>query len=118
MAEPLPNHLRAYRRRDGLTQKQLIQLLGRSDAKTVSRYERYARIPDLETALACQVIFGVPAEQLFPGLYAAAEARVHKRARLLLRRLERQPSARPDDPAVALLARLARQRPDANDTSL
>jgi transcriptional regulator with XRE-family HTH domain len=92
MANHLPNHLRAYRRRDGLTQGQLSYLLGGSDATTVSRYERFARKPNLETALACQAIFGVPAHELFPGVYGEAKARVAARARKLLGRLAKDRS--------------------------
>jgi transcriptional regulator with XRE-family HTH domain len=99
MADNLPNHLRAYRRRDGLTQGQLSFLLGAYDAATVSRYERYVRQPDLETALACQAIFDVPAEEIFPGVHASVEARVRKRASLLLDRLAAEP-ATPDAPRI------------------
>jgi hypothetical protein len=56
----------------------------------ISRFERLARLPNLETALACQVVFGIPAHELFPGVFAEVEKTVTKRARLLSDQLRAQ----------------------------
>lgn len=69
----LPNHLRSYRKRLGLSQAEIAYLLGCKSAAKVSRYERFQRIPGLVTALRYEAVFGVPANVLFAGL--ADEAR-------------------------------------------
>ena len=63
-------------------------LLGCQSGTKISRFERLARHPNLETALACQVIFGIPANELFPGVFAEVEKTVVERARLLAARLK------------------------------
>ena len=65
-------------------------LLGCQSGTKISRFERLARQPNLETALACQVVFGVPAHELFPGVFAEVEKTVIERARLLSGRLQSQ----------------------------
>jgi transcriptional regulator with XRE-family HTH domain len=65
-------------------------LLGCQSGTKISRFERLARQPNLETALACQVIFGIPAHELFPGVFAEVEKTVTERARLLSGRLQAQ----------------------------
>jgi hypothetical protein len=63
-------------------------LLGYHSGTEISRFERLARHPNLETALACQVVFGVPAHELFPGIFAEVEKIVTERARLLSEQLK------------------------------
>jgi hypothetical protein len=58
-------------------------LLGYQSGTKISRFERLARQPNLETVIACQVVFGVPAHRLFPGVFAEVEKTVTERARLL-----------------------------------
>ncbi len=81
------NYLRTHRKRTGLTQDELALLLGCKSGTKVSRYERLTREPNLETAFACQAIFGVPAHELFPGLYQNVEQIIKKRAELLKEKL-------------------------------
>lgn len=81
------NYLRAHRKRTGLTQDELALLLGCKSGTKVSRYERLTREPNLETAFACQAIFGVPAHELFPGIYQNVEQIIKKRAELLKEKL-------------------------------
>ena len=84
------SYLRTHRKRGGLTQDEMAFLLGCQSGTKISRFERLARRPNLETALACQVVFGVPARELFPGLFAEVEKTVSGRARLLSERLQAQ----------------------------
>jgi hypothetical protein len=49
----------------------------------VSRDENCARVPDLQTALAYEAIYGKPVRELFAGLYERAERGVAVRARIL-----------------------------------
>jgi hypothetical protein len=70
-------------------------LLGCQSGTKISRFERLARQPNLETALACQMVFGVPAHEIFPGMFAEVESLVTERARLLVSRLRAQREQHP-----------------------
>lgn len=84
MTSPLlPNHLRANRKRLALSQDDVALLLGIRDGTNVCRYERFLHAPDLEAALACEVIFQRPISELFPGLYQKIEKKVAQRAKTL-----------------------------------
>ena len=61
----------------------------------VSRYEQFVRVPSLETALACEVIFQRSASELFGGLYQKVERQVAERAKALHKRTEQSELARP-----------------------
>jgi transcriptional regulator with XRE-family HTH domain len=90
MIPRIMSYLRTYRKRGGLTQDEMAFLLGYQSGTKVSRFERLARHPNLETALACQVVFGIPAHKLFPGVFAEVEKTVTERARLLSDQLQSQ----------------------------
>jgi transcriptional regulator with XRE-family HTH domain len=87
MASRIMSYLRTYRKRVGLTQDEMAFLLGCQSGAKVSRFERLARTPSLETALACQAIFGVLPHEIFSGLHAEVEKAITERARVLSRRL-------------------------------
>ena len=80
MAEHMPHYVRRYRLRAALTQKEMAHLLGCKSPATVCQYEARKREPDLRTALAYQVVFGVPVEELFPGIHREVEQEVLSRA--------------------------------------
>jgi len=82
----LPHHLRANRKRLALSQEDVAFLLGSDDGGQVSKYEHFARIPALETALAYEVITKRSLAELFGGMYQDAEQKVADRARILLER--------------------------------
>src|SRR2546429_9576493 len=63
----LENYLRTYRKRSGLTQREVAFLVGCRNGAQVSRYEKRRRLPPLRTALACEAAFGVPVAELFAG---------------------------------------------------
>src|SRR2546422_5660745 len=87
MAHRLPNYLRTHRKRAGLSQDEVAYLLGCRSGAKVSRYERLARKPSLETAFAYEAVFKVPARELFAGVYEKVEAEIRKRARVLAGKL-------------------------------
>jgi transcriptional regulator with XRE-family HTH domain len=58
-------------------------LLGSKDGSAVSHVERGAREPSLRSAFACEVMFGVPARELFPGTYEEVEQELKTRAQTL-----------------------------------
>ena len=83
----LPNYLRTYRKRSNLTQDEVAFLLGSRTGAKVSRYERFSRQPNLETVFACEALYGVPARELFAGLYQKVEETIHQRAQVLAKKL-------------------------------
>lgn len=93
MPGKLNNYLRTYRKRAGLSQEEMAFLLGCQSGAKVSRYERFSRQPTLQTAVAYEVIFGIPVRDLFAGLGQKAERPVIKRAQLLIQKLK---TAEPD----------------------
>jgi transcriptional regulator with XRE-family HTH domain len=87
MASPrLSNYLRTHRKRLGLSQAELAHLLGAEGGAKVCRYEKFVRVPTLETALACEVVFKKPVSELFAGLYQNIERRLAIRAKRLAQR--------------------------------
>jgi transcriptional regulator with XRE-family HTH domain len=87
MVSRLKNYLRYYRRRSGLTQRELAYMLGLSDS-AISRIERNIGQPTLTVALACQVLFGASPSNLFPEVFSQVETAVKKRALKLHERLQ------------------------------
>ena len=83
----LPNYLRVYRKRLGLSQNEVAFLLGWRNASQPSRYEHFSRVPALRTALALAVIFQVSVCELFSGEYQKVENAVRRQAQRLESRL-------------------------------
>ena len=75
----LENYLRTFRRRSGLTQREVAFLLGWENGAQVSRYEKRRRLPPLATALACEAVCGVPAAELFAGVRESAVKTIRRR---------------------------------------
>lgn len=76
--KPKQNNLVLYRRRMGLTQKQVARLLGHRDATMISHYEHGRALPPLLMALSLEIIYRVPVAFLFPELYDELKQRVRK----------------------------------------
>jgi transcriptional regulator with XRE-family HTH domain len=75
----LASHLRTHRRRAGLSQRQVGQLLGyRGDAQ-VSRHENSEAAPLLASAFGYQIMFRVPLHALFPGIYENVKESIERR---------------------------------------
>jgi transcriptional regulator with XRE-family HTH domain len=89
VSHKLENYLRTYRKRSGLSQEEVAFLLGCQTGTKVSRYERFARKPSLETLFAYEVMFGAAARELFAGSFEKVEKRISHRAQLLTRKLNR-----------------------------
>jgi len=94
MSHKLPNYLRAYRKRAGLTQDEVAYLLGCRSGAKVSRYERFARQPSLETVFAYEVIFRTPARELFAGVSHTVERKTARRIKSLALKLHRANTGR------------------------
>jgi transcriptional regulator with XRE-family HTH domain len=95
--EVLTNRLWQARKRRGLGQKQVAYLLDHPDMERISRYERGARLPSLETALKLEIVYGVPLRLLFKELFDELEDEVWGRvnASAPLRKLYGERAARP-----------------------
>jgi DNA-binding XRE family transcriptional regulator len=91
----LPNYLRAYRKRCGLSQEDLAYAVKLSGKSEWCEIERYRRQPSFRTAVACEQVFGVPASQLFAGAAASTAMETRRRLRTLRSRLAAK--ARVDD---------------------
>ena len=90
MTHKLPNYLRVHRKRAGLSQDEVAQLLGHLSGAHLSRYENFRYTPALAAAFAFEVIFQAPARDLFAGVYQEVEQSVVSRAGFLVRRLEKR----------------------------
>jgi transcriptional regulator with XRE-family HTH domain len=93
----LPNYIRSHRKCSGLSQEHVAVLLCSGDGTKISRYEHFTQQPNLETAIALEILFRTPVRTLFAGVSEKVERKVAKRAGLLSRNLEQR---RPDRTAV------------------
>jgi transcriptional regulator with XRE-family HTH domain len=84
----LENYLRSHRKQSGLTQEEVAFLLGCEDGTLLSRYEKRRWLPPLETALACEAIFGIPVGELFAGKRQEVGRNIEKRRLELKARLQ------------------------------
>jgi len=65
----LPNYIRAYRKRIGLSQRELGQALGYAEEGSVGRHETFQAVPPLATAIGYAIIFQAPVSEIFAGLW-------------------------------------------------
>lgn len=85
----LASYLSSHRKRSGLSQERLGNLLGYPDEGPVSRHERLRSTPPLRTALGYEAIFQIPVSELFPGVYERIKQDVEQRLAELERTLQR-----------------------------
>jgi transcriptional regulator with XRE-family HTH domain len=83
--------LRTLRMRSGLTQKELAGLLGFRTDVPVCRHETSKSIPDLQTALGYEIIFGVSLQSQFPALYRSLEPLIEERIARFKAHIEDKP---------------------------
>jgi transcriptional regulator with XRE-family HTH domain len=93
MERPLKSYLRTYRRRWGLTQRELAFLIGAESRTTVSRFEQLKRFPNLAATVACLFVFDTTVLDIFPGYFSEIKAAVLERANELYEQLQGEPSA-------------------------
>ena len=85
----MENHLRAHRRRCGLSQRDLAELVGYLREWQIWRHERAEALPPLHIALAYEVIFEIPVSKLFRGLNAKVTEEVRRKISVMREELER-----------------------------
>lgn len=80
----------------------MAMLLGSSDQTRISRYELNKRRPNIDVALALEIILGVSARTLFAGRFAALQETIRKRAAdlppLVAQRFLKRDSVTPSQP--------------------
>jgi len=76
----LNNRLWNARRKIGLEQKQLANLLGHKTSDQISRYERGTRFPNFKTAFKLAIIYGMSLQELFPEHYERYRREVQAKA--------------------------------------
>jgi transcriptional regulator with XRE-family HTH domain len=74
------NRLMLYRKRMGLSQKQVASILGLTNLATLSHYERGTSRPSLQRALGLEIVYRVPVAFLFPELYEGDRRFVQRKA--------------------------------------
>ena len=80
MGYQLPHYLRTLRRRRGFTQAEVAYLVGLYEPAHISRYEHFKQQPSLETAFACEALFGEHISSIFAGTFAEVEAKTFRQA--------------------------------------
>jgi transcriptional regulator with XRE-family HTH domain len=88
------NYVRSYRLRWGLSQGELANLLGWKRPDVISRIEKKQRPPTLKLVIACFILFGTPAAELFPDISAGVEALVMARLQEMYETIQGDPSRR------------------------
>jgi transcriptional regulator with XRE-family HTH domain len=88
MASKLPNYLKTFRKRSGLSQEEVAFLLGTLNGEKVCRHERFAREPSLRSALAYMIIFQSQGSELFAGIHEEVRLQLLERARKLKKKQE------------------------------
>ena len=84
----LASYLSSHRKRSGLSQKELGQLLGYPSEGTVSRHERLRSTPPFHVALGYEAVFCVPVSELFPGKFEQIRKDVEARIAHMERQLQ------------------------------
>lgn len=77
--EPLVNYVRVHRRKAGLSQRDLGQMLGYDSEGAVARHEQFRALPPFLIALGYEVVFRVSVSEMFPGLKQTVEFGIEKR---------------------------------------
>ena len=91
MTNKLPNYLRTFRKRSGLSQTEVAFLLGCEYGTSISRYERNQRLPNLKTALTLELIYQTESKHLFEGIYHSQAYQLKKRAAMLEKHIRKRP---------------------------
>lgn len=93
----LGNYIRMHRMRAGLSQCELGKLLGYGDEGQVPRHEKSHSLPTFMIAISYEVIFKVPAKEMFAGVHEsiadAIEDRLAELEESLRKRVEKGTAA-------------------------
>jgi transcriptional regulator with XRE-family HTH domain len=84
----LASYLRSHRKRAGLSQRELANILGFLAENQVGRHERGVLLPTLLVAVSLEVVFQVSIAELFPGIYETVRQNVEQRLTALEEELQ------------------------------
>ena len=79
----IPNSLRLYRRKNGLSQKDIARLLGHKSSTAVSSYEQGTKSPHLLNLLKLEIINRVPVAYLYWDCYRTLRQEIRRKEELL-----------------------------------
>ncbi len=71
MTKKYLNNLKKYRKKRGLKQQDVAQILGLKDPTNISRWENGVRIPDVINMFKLSILYNVSVDNLFPGVKAS-----------------------------------------------
>jgi len=74
----IPNSLRKYRKARGLTQKEVVQVLGLKSTSIISRWESGLRLPNSIYIFKLGVLYRVMADALFINLRRSLQEEVFR----------------------------------------
>src|SRR5689334_22744612 len=114
MPKPLPIYLHTFRKRMGLSQRELSQLLHISP-ETLSKIERLGRVPTASVVIATGLIFDAAARDLFPAFYEKVEEALMRQAAALYEELGRRKGDRAKEKQKLLLEMVGRIPPSDLD---
>lgn len=80
--------VRYHRRKSGLTQRDIAEVLATISDKQVAKHEHARSLPSLLSAIGYQIIFRVSIAELFPDIYETVRQSVEERLAALERRLQ------------------------------
>jgi len=75
----LHNYLRTYRKKAGLSLREMGMLLAYVDESAVARHESAKTLPPLFIALSYEALFQAPVSKLFPGMRETAGLEIEQR---------------------------------------
>ena len=84
--------IRYQRRKSGLTQRELAEILGTIGDRQVARHENSHAMPSSLVVIGYEVVFQASAEQLFPGAYETVRQGIEQRLAEMERRLRENAS--------------------------
>jgi DNA-binding XRE family transcriptional regulator len=87
MTPHIASHVRFHRRKSGLSQGELAEILGSLGKAGISRHERVVTLPKFLVAVGYEVVFRVPVADLFPGVYETVELGIETRLSMLEQKL-------------------------------
>lgn len=78
-SQKIKNCLRLYRKKQGLSQKQVAYLMGFKATTSISRYEHGTKQPSLDNALKLEIIYYTPVAFLFDALHRELKQEIQRR---------------------------------------
>ncbi|HEY1757838.1 MAG TPA: hypothetical protein VGG72_20885 [Bryobacteraceae bacterium] len=89
MTSQIASHVRFHRRKSGLSQRELAEILGSLGEAGISRHEHVVTHPKfLIAVMGYEIVFRVPIADLFPGVYETVELGIETRLTILEQKLQ------------------------------